>query len=147
MMKEWSKNMVVSYRAFDGRRSGEFAVRVAASFREKLEGLLRTPREEAGCLVILGCRSVHTFGMKYPIDVALVGKGRVRRAMRAVEPGAVVYEDAASYVLERPASDEPWLLPGDRVELRMPPDEPKAQREAAGRTVSTGARQRSEVAA
>jgi len=146
-MKDWKKCMVVSYRAFDGRRSGEFVVRVAGTFREKLEGLLRTSREEAGCLVILGCRSVHTFGMKYPLDVALVGKGRVRRAMRAVEPGAVVYEEAASYVLERPASDDPWLLPGDKVELRMPPEGLLAQDEAAGQPASMGTRERSEVAA
>jgi len=146
-MKDNDKRMVVAYQSYDGRRSGEFVARVAATFREKLEGLLRTPRDEAGVLLIMGCRSVHTFGMGYPLDVALVGKGRVRRAMRGVEPGAVVFEEAASYVLERPASDEPWLLPGDCISLRVPSDAPVAPPGGAAQPASSGGSQQSEVAA
>ena len=50
------------------------AVRTAGSFRARFTGLLGTRDLPAGQgLWIARCRCVHTFGMRYPIDVAFLG--------------------------------------------------------------------------
>ena len=45
------------------------SLEVASSRRDKRRGLLGRDRVE-GALLIEGARSVHTFGMRFPIDVA-----------------------------------------------------------------------------
>lgn len=53
-------------------------VRTAHTFLSRLKGLLGTsgPAEGEG-LWIVPCRSVHTFGMRYPIDVVFLDAGGV----------------------------------------------------------------------
>lgn len=59
----------------DGR--AVVAVRVAGSFWARQRGLLLRPDAD-GALWIERCRSVHTHGMRYAIDVAFVDRaGRV----------------------------------------------------------------------
>lgn len=48
-------------------------VEIADSFFSRLRGLLgRTELKEGQGLIIKPCNSIHTFGMKFPIDVAFV---------------------------------------------------------------------------
>ena len=53
-------------------------IRIADTFLSRLKGLLGAsgPAEGEG-LWIVPCRGVHTFGMRYPIDVAFLDSGRV----------------------------------------------------------------------
>ena len=78
------------------------------SWREKLVGLLGTG-EEASPVALCGCASVHTVGMAYPIDVALVSReGKVLAVRRDVPPFRLVRAPGAYYALERPCSADAW---------------------------------------
>lgn len=78
---------------------------VASTFWRRLKGLLGTHELPAGAaLMIVPCNSVHTFGMKYPIDVIFVGKdNRVLKTVGAMQPGKVAACYRSSYVVELPA--------------------------------------------
>ena len=88
----------------DGRR-----VRLAATRRARLVGLAMTDRESAGSgLLIPGCRSVHTFGMRFAIDVAFLdSEGAVISRRLGVRPRRIVADRRASAVLEVPAGARP----------------------------------------
>ena len=78
---------------------------LACDLRSRLLGLAWMERPPDGVqLLIPRCRSVHTLGMRFPIDVVFLGPddGRVR-VEYAVEPGRVVFCRVATAVLERPA--------------------------------------------
>ena len=78
----------------------------ARGFRARLLGLalLREPPANHA-LLIPRCRSVHTFGMRFPLDLVwLDAGGRALRTDRAVRPGRIRRCVAASAVLERPAT-------------------------------------------
>ncbi|MCX7781833.1 MAG: DUF192 domain-containing protein [Negativicutes bacterium] len=79
--------------------------RVAATFGQRLKGLLGTrelPRGEA--LIIRPCRSVHTFGMNYPIDVIFAGAdNKIIKTVSDLGPGRIAACFAGSYVIELPA--------------------------------------------
>jgi uncharacterized protein len=76
----------------------------AVTRRARLLGLAFLDREEAGVgLLIPGCRSVHTFGMRFDLDLAFLGEdGSVVTTRRAVPPRRVVFERGARAVLETP---------------------------------------------
>ena len=79
---------------------------MAVDFPSRLLGLafLRPERAGAG-LLIPRCRSVHTFGMRFPLD--LVFYDRERRPLLllpAVGPNRVVRERFADAVLELPSA-------------------------------------------
>jgi uncharacterized protein len=80
-------------------------VPVAAGFRSRLLGLSLLSRERAGPgLLIPRCSSVHTFGMRFELDVLFLDDGgRVIELRRSVPPARVVRCAAASAVLELPA--------------------------------------------
>ncbi len=80
-------------------------VPVAAGRRARLLGLARLDRERAGPgLLIPRCRSVHTFGMRFPLDLVFLDRdGRPRSTRRAVPPRRVVSDRRASAVLELPS--------------------------------------------
>jgi uncharacterized protein len=64
-------------------------------------------RSRAFGLLIPNCRSVHTFGMLFRLDLYFLdGNGRVIRAVRGVRPGRVVGCRAAAAVLEVPAPSD-----------------------------------------
>ena len=91
------------------RRNGSvLAERVesAISLRARLRGLLgRTSLPEGAALVIEPCTSIHTFFMRFAIDVAFVaGDGNVLRAFSGLRPWRAtrVYLVAA-LVVELPA--------------------------------------------
>lgn len=83
-------------------------LRVARGFLARLRGLaLRSgmPRGAAG-LVIPRCRSVHTLGMRFEIDVVFLGgDGRVLRVAEGVPPLRLVSCRGAAAVIETPAGE------------------------------------------
>lgn len=78
---------------------------MARSYRRRLLGLaLGGPRH---ALLIPRCRSVHTFGMRFPLDLVwLDRKGRVVAIDRRVPPNRVVARPAAWAVVEAPAGSD-----------------------------------------
>ena len=80
-------------------------VRVADTFFARLKGLLGTACLPAGQgLIIQPCDSVHTFGMKYDIDVVFVDERQlVVKTVADMRPGRVAMGRAGKYVLELPA--------------------------------------------
>lgn len=97
---------------------------LALSFAARARGLLGTDVSwGAGnrVLVLAPCKSVHTVGMGYALDVAFVDKhGVVLRSERAVPPRHLRICRKAAYVLERPhASSCPWVRAGDTVNCEI----------------------------
>jgi uncharacterized membrane protein (UPF0127 family) len=90
---------------------GGLEIEVARSFRRRLLGLALRRRPPPGrALLIPRCRSVHTFGMRFAIDVAFLdGEGRVLRAVPAVPPWRVVSCSGAAGVLEAPAEENAMM--------------------------------------
>lgn len=63
---------------------------VARSLRKRVKGLIGRSLQEfaqGGALWIVPCDGVHTFGMRFPIDVAyLDGQGRILRTYHHLAP-------------------------------------------------------------
>ena len=80
-------------------------VPVASTRLSRLLGLALLPRRRAGAgLLIPRCRSVHTFGMRFRLDVLFLdGEGRVLELRRAAPPGRVLRCSVARSVLELPS--------------------------------------------
>jgi uncharacterized membrane protein (UPF0127 family) len=68
---------------------GELTLHVARSYRERRRGLAKmTPLPDDHGLRILRTNQVHTFGMRFPLDLVWLGRGgRVLRVDRDVRPG------------------------------------------------------------
>lgn len=99
------------------------------TWKEKLMGLLGTTRD-ARPVVLCGCSSIHTFGMRYALDVALVSReGEVLIARKSVGPGKMVSAKGAFYAFERPSMPAPWFVPKTSVEI-FPLDEEKEDDDA-----------------
>ncbi len=91
---------------------------LAGSFSARMKGFLRSrPGLDGEVLLLMPCRSVHTFGMKYPIDIAFVGAdGKVVESFRDVAARRRLKCGQAVGVLERfSASDGSWFERGDQV--------------------------------
>jgi DNA-binding response OmpR family regulator/uncharacterized membrane protein (UPF0127 family) len=75
----------------------------------RLLGLTLLARERAGPgLLIPRCGSVHTFGMRFPIDIVFLDRdGRELSRRTSVPAGRVVLERRAAAVLELPSPSEP----------------------------------------
>jgi uncharacterized protein len=86
-----------------------FDVPVATTRSARLLGMAFLDRDEAGDgLLLPNCRCVHTFGMRFPLDLVFLDSGgRVIDLRRAVPPGRVVGCRAADRVLELSAPGEP----------------------------------------
>lgn len=80
-------------------------VPVATTRRSRLLGLAFLNREDAGPgLLIPDCRSVHTFGLRFPLDVVFLdGEGKVVDLRRAVPPRRIARCRVAAEVLELPS--------------------------------------------
>ena len=80
-------------------------VAVADGFLARLAGLALVPAGRAGAgLLIRRCASVHTFGMRFAIDVVFLGcDGEILGVRRAVAPGRIVSHRGATAVLELPS--------------------------------------------
>jgi hypothetical protein len=73
--------------------------------RARLLGLSHLDLNRAGAgLLIPGCRSVHTFGMRFPLDLVFLDLDlRPVALRRGVPPRRLVFERRAQAVLEVPA--------------------------------------------
>jgi uncharacterized membrane protein (UPF0127 family) len=82
-----------------------FEVQVATTRLSRLLGLALLSPERAGAgLLIPRCRSAHTFGMLFPLDLLFLDReGRVVELCRNVPAGRVVRRPAADAVLELPS--------------------------------------------
>lgn len=83
-----------------------FEVPVAETLAARLLGLAMLDAERAGTgLLIPRCRSVHTFGMRFPLDVFFLDPEDVVLEVRmGLPPRRVARCAAATAVLELPAS-------------------------------------------
>jgi uncharacterized membrane protein (UPF0127 family) len=103
-------------RGGDVLASGE----VAESFVDRARGLLGHKHYE-GALLLLGTRSVHTAGMRFPVDVAFLDRDlRVLATARVRTWSVALPRRGAAHLLEAQAGAfERWRLkPGDQVEIR-----------------------------
>jgi uncharacterized membrane protein (UPF0127 family) len=80
-------------------------VPVAVGFRARLLGLALLDLEAAGPgLLIPRCASVHTFGMRFALDIYFLGSGHeILDVRRTVPPRRFVAHRGAASVLEIPA--------------------------------------------
>lgn len=80
-------------------------VPVAVGVRARLVGLALLDRPDAGPgLLLPRCSSVHTFGMRFALDIYFLGlDSRVLEVRRAVPPRRFVACRGAAAVLEIPA--------------------------------------------
>ena len=84
--------------------SGGGSVPVASSRLSRLLGLALLPREATAGLLIPGCASIHTFGMRFPIDVHFLdAQGLTLSVRHAVRPRRVERHRGARSVLELPS--------------------------------------------
>lgn len=82
-------------------------VRLAVGTRARLFGLAHLDRDRVGSgLLIPSCASVHTFGMRFALDLHFLdGEGTVFSVRRGIRPRRVVVCRTAAAVLEIPAME------------------------------------------
>ena len=111
-------------KVFISRNGKELShdVAIAESVFKRMKGLLgRKELNRGESLWIRPCKSIHTVGMRFPIDVAFLDKRNVVIAVKCNFPPnrlSGLYFDAAS-VLELPAGTlaAAEVNVGDRVEI------------------------------
>lgn len=88
-------------------------VRVARGPRARLLGLAHLDREAAGTgLLIPRCASVHTFGMRFRLDLYFLGEeGEIISVRRGVAPRRLASCRRAAAVLELPAGEGGEISP------------------------------------
>jgi uncharacterized membrane protein (UPF0127 family) len=90
-------------------------VRVAATARARLLGLAGLRARPPCGLLLPRTRSVHTFGMRFPLDLVwLNARGRTVRVDMAVPPRRVRWCAAANSVVELPTANESGARTGPR---------------------------------
>jgi uncharacterized membrane protein (UPF0127 family) len=109
-------------RVLDVDRSHRIPVALARTFWSRLRGWMGLPASHAGAgLWLQPCSSVHTFGMRFPIDIVYVGAdGTVLAVREQVSPWRLTAPvRGARAVLEVPGgtAGRQGLLAGRRVEL------------------------------
>jgi uncharacterized membrane protein (UPF0127 family) len=89
-------------------------VYVAKGLRARLLGLAHLDREEVGPgLLIPRCSSVHTFGMRFRLDLYFLDeRGEVVSVRRALPPRRFAFSGRAVAVLELPAREGGEILAG-----------------------------------
>jgi uncharacterized membrane protein (UPF0127 family) len=112
----------VTQAAIVNERTGQVvasSVEIASTRRARRKGLLgREGVAPGAALVITPCNAVHTFGMRFPIDVAFVdASGVVRKVVRGLAPWRIALSPRAAAVIEVAAGglSESLIRPGDRV--------------------------------
>jgi uncharacterized membrane protein (UPF0127 family) len=82
-------------------------VPVATGFRSRLLGLAGLSRARAGAgLLIPGCAAVHTFGMRFDLDLVFLDRhGRPLSVRRGLPPRRFARQRGAAAVLEIPAGE------------------------------------------
>lgn len=94
-------------------------VQVADSFLSRFVGLMgKTEQASPKALLIRPCNSIHTFFMRFAIDVVFLdAQGKVLRIRRAVPPGRILWPvPDAMQVLELKTATS--IKEGDRLEFK-----------------------------
>ena len=96
---------------------------VLTKVRQRLRGMKSAKIASCGaCVVLVPCRDIHTFGMKFPIDVAFVdGGGVVVEAYRRVSRARRLRCPHARMTIERRSCERDWFEPGDCIFAGPPP--------------------------
>lgn len=93
----------------------DLEVRVLSSWASRLRGLLGSG-EGVSPVMLTRCSSVHTFGMKYALDLLFIGEGgEVLMSCRDVGPGELRSCPQAFCVVERASSDGAWPGRGEQL--------------------------------
>ena len=101
----------------EGPRGLRLQAMVPEGRRERMRGLIgRTTLDRDEALLLERSRSVHTFGMRFPITVALLDRRHVVRSVRRLLPRRIVLpRPGTRHVLElHPGVD---ARPGDRLKV------------------------------
>jgi uncharacterized membrane protein (UPF0127 family) len=99
----------------------DFGIRamLCTSFVERSRGLLGRPQlEESEALGLVPCASVHTFGMRYVLDVVFCDRNdTVLHIVRGVAPGRMTgaLRARSTWELRAGVADRLALVPGDRL--------------------------------
>lgn len=100
------------------------AIEIADTSRARNKGLLgRSGLPPGGGLWITPCQSVHTFFMKFPLDLVYIGRDkRVKKVRRNVPAWRVSACLTAHSILELPAGaiDQSRTLPGHQLSFSDP---------------------------
>lgn len=98
-------------------------VPAATDICSRLLGLAFLSRDSSGVgLFIPQCRSIHTFGMRFALDIHFVDdEGREVRRFLSVPGGRVVFSPDAAGVLELPSTSPLALAPRNRGENPIRP--------------------------
>jgi hypothetical protein len=113
----------VTYIVHNATRSTTIGDRIAraGTSNERTTGLLKRSKLENGeGLWIIPCEAVHTFFMKFPLDLIYIDrKHRIRKVVRNVAPWRVSACLSAHSIIELPAGmiDETDSQPGDQLEI------------------------------
>ena len=94
-------NRPARFRGLGLWRGLGYEVPEATSIRSRLLGLAWLDLERAGIgLLLPGCRSIHTFGMRFPLDLVFIDPGgEPIRIVRNQPPGRLAYCPGAESVL------------------------------------------------
>ncbi|MGH2753829.1 MAG: DUF192 domain-containing protein [Actinomycetota bacterium] len=99
----------------DGRTIAEATER-ATTWAARLRGLIgRTGLPSGAALMLCPARQVHTFGMRFPIDVIVCDRRLlVLHVARTLRPHRLTrFVRRGHYVFELPAGDADGIVPGD----------------------------------
>jgi uncharacterized membrane protein (UPF0127 family) len=106
-------------------RTGEplaTTLEIAMDSGQRKKGLLGRDNLDPGhAFVIAPCQGIHTFGMRFPIDVIAVSRdGTVVKTRTNVRPNRIVLAWSAFAIIELRANSlcAPRLLVGDRIRFR-----------------------------
>jgi uncharacterized membrane protein (UPF0127 family) len=109
--------------------------RFANSVLKRMVGLLNRKKFAPGeGLLFDRCYGIHTFGMRFPIDVVFLDKEyKVIRTVPALPPFRTCAVPHAIYVLELPAGsiERTGTQAGDQIQVRATSQEPVANRKVA----------------
>ena len=97
-------------------------VEVADSFMKRLVGLLgRKHLDEQHCLWIHDCRSIHTLGMKFSIDVVFVDENmQVKKVITHIKPGRMtlpVWKAHSVFEFNAGTLNANSIQPGDQLDM------------------------------
>jgi uncharacterized membrane protein (UPF0127 family) len=96
-------------------------VEIAATRTTRRRGLLgRDSLDETSAMLLAPCNSVHTVGMRFPIDVVFVDRqGYAVKVVRNLRPWRIALATSGRAVIEMAAGSLGWgqVLPGDRLYL------------------------------
>jgi len=97
-------------------------LRIASTLWERLRGIRKGPRLCDGeLLMLIPCQSIHSFGLKEPIDVAFIDNcGQVLKSVSALPPNRVVNCRKAKATLERFTNGgSTWLSVGSQLSIDL----------------------------